>query len=166
MNESCIAVCCSVLQCVAVCCSVVPCGAVWFSVVQCVPVCCSVLCVAVCCSVLQCVVRSGTVSWVLSDESDAHHPLSPGIKLGIRKKERWVTNELRMKQECLYTFIYISWVFNPQERRKDESRMSYEWVTNEARDDGLSWVFKPKKERKMRHEWVTNESRMRHVMMD
>ena len=35
--------------------------------------------------------RSGTVSWVLHDSSDAHHPLSPVIKLGIRhprKKER------------------------------------------------------------------------------
>jgi len=35
--------------------------------------------------------RFGTVSWVLCDESDAHHPLSPVIKLGLRhprKKER------------------------------------------------------------------------------
>ena len=44
ISETCVAVCCSVLQCVAVGCSVL----------QCVAVCCSVLqCVAVCCSVLQ-----------------------------------------------------------------------------------------------------------------
>jgi len=55
-HNSCVAVCCSVLQCGAVCCSVLQCVAVCCSALQSVAVCCSVLqCVAVRCSALQCV---------------------------------------------------------------------------------------------------------------
>ena len=55
VRNSCVAVCCSVLQCVAVYCSVLQCVAVCCSALQCVAVHCSVLqCIALCCSVMQC----------------------------------------------------------------------------------------------------------------
>jgi len=38
--------------------------------------------------------RSRTVSWVLRDSSDAPHPLSPVIKVGIRRPRKKARNIL------------------------------------------------------------------------
>ena len=79
------------------------------------------------------VIRSGTGSWVLSDKSGACHPLSPGIRLGLRKsrkKERKKKTKHTQSINQSHTshiislVWYFGWVFKTHKRKKDRQTLS------------------------------------------